>query len=164
MVVGPGQHIRGIGQGSGLRALVQRVSEASVTVGGLVTGEIGQGLLVFLGVRKDDTHSRAEQLAQKVISLRIFADNEGKMNRSLLDMSGQILVLSQFTLHGDTRKGNRPSFSEAANSHLAEQLYEHFVTQCRRSGVPVSTGVFQAHMEVRLINDGPVTLMCCSET
>jgi D-aminoacyl-tRNA deacylase len=143
---------------------VQRVSEASVTVRGLVTGEIRQGLLVFVGVRKDDTHSRAEQLAQKVISLRIFADNNGKMNRSLLDISGQMLVVSQFTLYGDTRKGNRPCFSEAANSDSAEQLYEYFVTQCRRSGVPVVTGVFQAHMEVRLVNDGPVTLMCCSET
>jgi D-aminoacyl-tRNA deacylase len=143
---------------------VQRVSEASVTVGGLVTGEIGQGLLVFLGVRKDDTHSRAEQLAQKVIGLRIFGDDLGKMNRSLLEISGQMLVVSQFTLYADTRKGNRPSFSEAANSELAEQLYEYFVTRCRCGGVPVFTGVFQAHMEVRLVNDGPVTLMCYSET
>ena len=147
-----------------MRALVQRVSEASVKVGGLVTGEIAQGLLVFLGVKKDDTHSQAEQLAHKVTSLRIFADELGKMNRSLLDISGQMLVVSQFTLYGDSRKGNRPSFSEAAKGDLAERLYEYFVTQCRRSGVQVSTGVFQAHMEVRLVNDGPVTLMCDSET
>lgn len=147
-----------------MRALVQRVSEASVSVGGLVTGEIKQGLLVFLGVRKDDTHSRAEQLARKVTSLRVFADDLGKMNRSLLDIAGQMLVVSQFTLYADNRKGNRPSFSEAASGELAEDLYEYFVTQCRLSGVPVSTGVFQAHMEVRLVNDGPVTLMCCSES
>jgi len=147
-----------------VRALVQRVSEASVTVDGLVTGEIAQGLLVFLGVRNGDTPSQAEQLAHKVISLRIFADDLGKMNRSLLDISGQMLVVSQFTLYGDSRKGNRPSFSEAAKGDVAEHLYEYFVTQCRRSGVQVSTGVFQAHMEVRLVNDGPVTLMCDSET
>ena len=147
-----------------MRALVQRVSQASVSISGLVRSEIGEGLLVFVGVRKDDTHSRAEQLAQKVINLRIFSDDEGKMNRSLLEVAGQMLVVSQFTLYGDSRKGNRPSFSEAANRDLAEQLYEYFVIQCRRSGVPVSTGVFQAHMEVRLVNDGPVTLMCYSET
>lgn len=147
-----------------MRALVQRVLEASVAVNGLVTGKIGRGLLVFVGVRHDDTHARTERLAQKVINLRIFADEEGKMNRSLLEISGQLLVVSQFTLYGDTRKGNRPSYSEAAERDLAEQLYEDFVTECRNKGVRVSTGVFQAHMEVRLVNDGPVTLMCYSET
>ncbi len=147
-----------------MRALVQRVSEASVTVDGLVTGQIGTGLLVFIGVRYDDTHPRAEQLAQKVINLRVFPDQEGKMNRSLLEVSGQLLVVSQFTLYGDTRKGNRPSYSEAASGDLAEPLYEHFVSRCRESGVRVSTGVFQAHMEVRLVNNGPVTLMCYSES
>lgn len=147
-----------------MRALVQRVSEASVTVDGLVTGQIGTGLLIFVGVRYDDTPPRAEQLAQKVISLRVFPDAEGKMNRSLFDVSGELLVVSQFTLYGDTRKGNRPSYSEAAGRDLAEQLYEHFVRHCRDSGLPVSTGVFQAHMEVRLVNNGPVTLMCYSES
>ncbi len=147
-----------------MRALVQRVSEASVTVDGLVIGRIGTGLLVFVGVRYDDTEPRAEQLAQKVIGLRVFSDDEGKMNRSLLEVSGELLVVSQFTLYGDTRKGNRPSYSEAAGRDLAEQLYEHFVRRCRDSGLPVSTGVFQAHMEVRLVNNGPVTLVCYSES
>ncbi len=147
-----------------MRALVQRVSEASVTVDGLVTGQIGTGLLVFVGVRYDDTQPRAEQLAQKVTSLRVFPDGQGKMNRSLSDVSGELLVVSQFTLYGDTRKGNRPSYSEAASRDLAEQLYEHFICHCRKSGVRVSTGVFQAHMEVRLVNNGPVTLMCDSES
>lgn len=146
-----------------MRALVQRVSEASVTVNGSITGQIGRGLLVFVGVRRDDTRSRAEQLAQKVISLRIFPDEAGKMNRSLFEVSGELLVVSQFTLYGDTIKGNRPSYSEAAQRELAEELYDYFVLQCRSKGAPVATGVFQAHMEVRLVNDGPVTLMCYSE-
>lgn len=147
-----------------MRALVQRVSEASVTVNGLVSGQIGTGLLVFVGVRHDDTQARAEQLAQKVTNLRVFPDGEGKMNRSLLDVSGELLVVSQFTLYADTRKGNRPSYSEAAARDLAEQLYEHFVQHCRRGGLAVSTGIFQAHMDVRLVNNGPVTLMCYSES
>lgn len=147
-----------------MRALVQRVLEASVAVNGQVTGEIGRGLLVFVGVKHDDTPPRAEQLAQKVIHLRIFPDENGKMNRSLLEVSGEMLVVSQFTLYGDSRKGNRPSFSEAAPIDLAEELYEYFVAHCRERGVQVFTGVFQAHMQVRLINDGPVTLMCYSET
>ena len=147
-----------------MRALVQRVSEASVTVNGSVTGQIGRGLLVFVGVRRDDTRLRAEQLAQKVISLRIFPDQAGKMNRSLLEVSGELLVVSQFTLYGDTMKGNRPSYSEAAARELAEELYDYFIVQCRSKGVPVATGIFQAHMEVRLVNDGPVTLMCYSES
>ena len=147
-----------------MRALLQRVSEASVTVGGLVTGQIGTGLLVFLAVRHDDTPSRAEHLAKKVANLRVFPDREGKMNRSLVDVSGAMLVVSQFTLYGDTRKGTRPSYSDAAGIDLAEELYEYFVMQCRSTGVPVSTGVFQSHMEVRLVNDGPVTLMCSAET
>lgn len=147
-----------------MRALVQRVSEASVLVDGSITGEIGRGLLVFLGVRHDDTHLRAEQLAEKVINLRIFPDEQGKMNRSLRDISGQLLVVSQFTLYGDSSKGNRPSYSEAADRDLAEKLYDYFVSRCRQQGLPVETGVFQAHMEVRLVNEGPVTLMCYSET
>jgi D-aminoacyl-tRNA deacylase len=146
-----------------MRALVQRVSEASVLVNGSVTGQIGSGLLVLLGIRSDDTHSRAELLARKVVQLRVFPDDEGKMNRSLLDTSGELLVVPQFTLYGDTGKGNRPSYSQAAMPKVAEPLYEYFVQLCRDKCIPVSTGVFQAHMKVRLVNDGPVTLMCYSE-
>jgi D-aminoacyl-tRNA deacylase len=147
-----------------MRALVQRVSQASVVVSGAVTGQIGRGLLVFLGIRYDDTEAQAEHLAQKVIRLRIFPDDTGKMNRSVNDISGELLIVSQFTLYGDTRKGNRPSYTEAARPESAERLYEYFVKVCRDKGVPVATGVFQAHMEVHLINDGPVTLMCYSES
>jgi D-tyrosyl-tRNA(Tyr) deacylase len=147
-----------------MRALVQRVSEASVLVQGSVTGQIGRGLLVLLGIRSDDSHARAELLARKVVQLRIFPDDQGKMNRSLLDSSGELLVVPQFTLYGDTDKGNRPSYSKAAAPELAEPLYEYFVKVCRDKSVPVSTGVFQAHMQVRLVNDGPVTLMCYSES
>ena len=146
-----------------MRALVQRVSEASVTVNGSIRGKISSGLLVFLGVRHDDSELTAEHLARKVIQLRIFADEQGKMNRSLTDVSGELLVVSQFTLYGDTRKGNRPSYSEAAKPELAERLYQHFIETCRKADIRVSTGVFQADMEVRLVNQGPVTLMCYSE-
>ena len=142
---------------------MQRVSEASVTSGGHITGEIGQGLLVFLGVRRGDTEAQAEYLAQKIVHLRVFPDIEGKMNLSLLDILGELLVVSQFTLYGETRKGNRPSYSEAAPPEHAEKLYEHFVKTCRERVEKVATGVFQAHMEVRLVNDGPVTVMCYSE-
>jgi D-tyrosyl-tRNA(Tyr) deacylase len=146
-----------------MRALVQRVSEASVVVQGLVTGQIGNGLLVLLGIRSDDTHARAELLARKVVQLRVFPDDQGKMNRSLLDMSGELLVVPQFTLYGDTDKGNGPSYSKAATPEIAEPLYEYFVKLCRDKSVPVSTGIFRAHMQVRLVNEGPVTLMCYSE-
>jgi D-tyrosyl-tRNA(Tyr) deacylase len=146
-----------------MRALVQRVSEASVAVNGEVTGQIGRGLVVFLGVRQDDVAARADQLAHKVIQLRIFPDEQGKMNRSLAEIRGELLVISQFTLYGDTRKGNRPSYTEAARPELAEQLYNYFVNTCREKEIPVSTGVFQAHMQVRLVNDGPVTLLCYAE-
>jgi D-aminoacyl-tRNA deacylase len=147
-----------------MRALVQRVSEASVAVQGSVIGHISNGLLVFLGIRSDDTPGRADLLARKVVQLRIFADEEGKMNRSLLDISGEMLVVSQFTLYGETGKGNRPSYSQAARPEIAEPLYDYFLKLCRDRGVSVSAGVFQAHMQVRLINDGPVTLMCYSES
>jgi D-aminoacyl-tRNA deacylase len=147
-----------------MRALVQRVSEASVVVQGSVTGQISTGLLVLLGIRSDDTHARADQLARKVVHLRIFPDNDGKMNRSLLEVSGELLIVPQFTLYGDTDKGTRPSYSKAAPPELAEPLYEYFVKFCRDKNVPVSTGIFQAHMQVRLVNDGPVTLMCYSES
>jgi D-tyrosyl-tRNA(Tyr) deacylase len=135
-----------------------------VVVRGSVTSQIGRGLLVLLGVKCDDTHVRAELLARKVVQLRIFPDDQGKMNRSLIDISGEMLIVSQFTLYGDTEKGNRPSYSKAARPELAEPLYEYFVEICRNKRVSVSTGVFQAHMEVRLVNDGPVTLMCYSES
>ena len=146
-----------------MRALVQRVSEASVKTGGRVTGAIGRGLLVFLGVRHDDAEAQAEHWARKVIHLRVFPDDQGKMNLSLLDISGGLLVVSQFTLYGETRKGNRPSYSEAARPDVAEKLYLHFVQACRQKVDDVKTGVFQAHMDVHLINEGPVTVMCYSE-
>lgn len=140
-------------------ALVQRVSEASVTVEGDVTGAIGPGLLVLLGVHRTDAEAEAAWVAKKVAGLRIFPDDEGKMNRSLLDTGGDALVVSQFTLYGDTRKGNRPSFVESAPPEQAEALYEAFVEElAQRLGRPVPTGVFGAMMDVRLTNDGPVTL------
>src|SRR5882672_5463176 len=146
-----------------MRAVVQRVSEASVLAEGSVAGQIARGLLVFLGIRHDDTEARAEQLATKIGHLRIFPDLEGKMNLSLRDISGEMLIISQFTLYGDTRKGNRPSYVEAAKPERALQLYQCFAESCRNRGFPVATGVFQAHMEVRLVNDGPVTILCDSE-
>jgi D-tyrosyl-tRNA(Tyr) deacylase len=142
-----------------MRALLQRVTQASVVVEGSVVGEIGAGLLILLGVAKPDTAADAEYLADKVLNLRIFSDAEGKMNRSLLDIGGSLLVVSQFTLYGDCRKGRRPGFDAAAPPEQARALYESFVEIARRSGLRVETGVFQAHMEVTLVNDGPVTLM-----
>lgn len=146
-----------------MRALVQRVSEASVTVENTISGEIGRGILVFLGVHANDNEANADYLANKVIQLRIFPDAEGRMNRSLRDILGEMLVVSQFTLYGETKKGNRPSYSEAARPEVAVRLYDYFVKVCREKGIKVSTGVFQADMKVRLINDGPVTLFCYSE-
>jgi D-aminoacyl-tRNA deacylase len=146
-----------------MRALVQRVSEASVLVDSSIVGQIQRGLLIFLGIRQDDTETQAEQLATKIGQLRIFPDSEGKMNLSLQDISGEMLIVSQFTLYGDTRKGNRPSYANAAKPEKALELYQCFIEKCRRRGFPVATGVFQAHMQVRLINDGPVTIWCDSE-
>ena len=146
-----------------MRALVQRVSEASVLVDSSTVGQIQKGLLIFLGIRQDDTEAQAEQLATKIALLRIFPDSDGKMNLSLRDISGEMLIVSQFTLYGDTRKGNRPSYLDAAKPEKALALYECFIEKCRRKGFPVATGVFQAHMEVRLINDGPVTIWCDTE-
>ena|SRR5436190_4948896 len=142
-----------------MRALLQRVTQASVAVDGAVVGEIGAGLLILLGVAKPDTAADAEYLADKILNLRIFSDAEGKMNRSLLDTGGSVLVVSQFTLYGDCRKGRRPGFDAAAPAEQARALYESFAEIARRSGLRVETGVFQAHMEVALVNDGPVTLM-----
>ncbi len=147
-----------------MRALVQRVSEASVTVDGVVVGQIQRGILVFLGIHEEDAEANADYLVNKVIQLRIFNDTDGKMNLSLLDIAGSLLVVSQFTLYGDTKKGNRPSYSKAARPELAVRMYDYFVRICREKGVNVSTGVFQADMQVRLTNDGPVTLLCCAES
>jgi len=147
-----------------MRALVQRVSTANVSVNGNVVGQISRGLLVFVGIRYNDTRVQAEKLAHKVIALRVFPDETGKMNHSVADVVGDLLIVSQFTLYGDTRKGNRPSYSEAADPKLAEDLYEHFISVCRRSQLSVATGTFQAHMQVQLTNDGPVTLICYAET
>src|ERR1019366_8947379 len=147
-----------------MRALLQRVSQARVTVDGSVVGEIGAGLLILLGVAKPDTLANAEFLVDKILNLRIFPDPAGKMNLSLLDTRGELLVVSQFTLYGDCRKGRRPSFDAAAPAEQARTLYESFLALARRSGLRVETGVFQAHMDVSLVNDGPVTLMLETET
>ncbi len=146
-----------------MRALVQRVSEAKVTVDGQVSGEIGFGLLVFLGVKYNDTEEHANQLASKVAQLRIFPDAGGKMNLSVVDIGGELLIVSQFTLYGETHKGNRPSYSQAAPPEIAERLYKYFVKVCSGKGLRVATGIFRARMTVQLVNDGPVTLMCCAE-
>ncbi len=142
-----------------MRAVIQRVSRARVVVEGRETGAIGAGMLVLLGVGKDDTPADAAYLAEKAAHLRIFSDDQGKMNRSLLDSQGAALVVSQFTLYGDARGQRRPSFLEAAPPELAGALYEEFVKHLRSLGVPVETGVFRAHMELELVNDGPVTIL-----
>ncbi len=142
-----------------MRAVVQRVTESSVTVEGQVVGAIGPGLLVLLGVAQDDTGQDADYLAEKIVQLRIFEDDAGKMNRSLLESGGALLVVSQFTLLGDCRKGRRPSFASAAPPETAETLYQRFAAQVRAKGVTVATGQFRAMMKVALINDGPVTLI-----
>jgi len=145
-----------------MRTVLQRVKEASVVVEGKTTGKIGPGLLVFLGVGKGDEKRDAEYLSGKVLNLRIFADEAGRMNRSVLDEKGGLLVVSQFTLYGDCRKGRRPGFDQAADPALARQLYDYFVDLLRGAGLAVETGIFQADMQVSLINDGPVTLLCDS--
>ncbi|HOK31198.1 MAG TPA: D-aminoacyl-tRNA deacylase [Limnochordia bacterium] len=146
-----------------MRAVVQRVQEASVTVEGTVVGAITHGLLVFLGVGSGDTSADARYLAKKIARLRIFPDDQGKMNLDVQEVGGQILVVSQFTLYGDCRRGRRPSFSGAAAPDVAETLYQEFVAELQAEGITVATGVFQAHMDVSLINDGPVTLIVSSE-
>jgi len=142
-----------------MRAVVQRVSRAQVSVDGELCSQIGKGMLVLLGVAADDTPAEAEKLAQKIAGLRIFEDAQQKMNLSLSDVGGQMLVVSQFTLLGDCRKGRRPSFTDAAGPELAETLYEVFVNAAAAQGIAVATGRFRAHMEVELVNDGPVTLL-----
>lgn len=142
-----------------MRAVVQRVRRAAVHVEGQTVAAIAQGLLVLLGVAEADTPDDAAFLSEKIVGLRIFQDDEGKMNRAVTDVAGQILVVSQFTLLGDCRKGRRPSFSHAAAADKAESLYTQFATLVRGLGVPVATGRFGEHMEVELVNDGPVTLL-----
>ncbi|MGH9805335.1 MAG: D-aminoacyl-tRNA deacylase [Candidatus Acidiferrales bacterium] len=142
-----------------MRAVLQRVSQARVRVEGRVTAEIQDGLVILLGVAKADDEAAAEQLAEKVWGLRIFGDEEGRMNRSLEEAGGAVLTVSQFTLYGDCRKGRRPSFERAARAEQAKALYDKFVVALRRRGARVETGVFQAMMEVELVNDGPVTLL-----
>ena len=146
-----------------MRAIIQRVTRARVTVTSRVAGEIQTGVLILLGVGRADTPESAEYLAEKIANLRIFADDAGKMNRSLVEIGGSALVVSQFTLYGDTRGGRRPSYIQAASPEEANRLYEEFVRCLRSFGVPVETGVFQAHMEVELVNDGPVTILLDSE-
>lgn len=142
-----------------MKAVVQRVSKARVTVRGELVGEIGPGLCVLLGVARGDGAAEAQRLAEKVARLRIFEDDGGRFDRSLLDVDGEALVVSQFTLLADTAKGNRPSFGEAAPPEEAEPLYESFCEALRAQGVPVETGVFGARMAVELVNDGPVTIV-----
>jgi D-tyrosyl-tRNA(Tyr) deacylase len=146
-----------------VRAVVQRVQRARVVIEGRAAGEISAGVVVLLGVGKADTPEAAEYLAGKIAHLRIFADDAGKMNRSLLESSGSALVVSQFTLYGDTRGGRRPSYVQAAPPEVAVRLYEEFVRQLRAAGIAVETGVFQADMQVELVNDGPVTILLDSE-
>jgi D-tyrosyl-tRNA(Tyr) deacylase len=141
-----------------MRACLQRVSEAHVTVDGAETGRIGHGLVVLLGVGPNDGEAEVQWLAEKIVGLRVFEDEAGKMNRSLAEAGGAMLVISQFTLYGDCRRGRRPSFTDAAPPELAERLYEAFVAAVKGAGVEVGTGRFREHMLVSLVNDGPVTL------
>lgn len=141
-----------------MRAVVQRVSRCKVTVDGRIVGEIGPGLLVLLGIGKGDTEAAADYLADKIAGLRIFEDEAGKMNISVLDKRGEVLVVSQFTLYGDVRRGKRPSFDAAARPEEARGLYEYFVSKMRSTGLRCETGEFQAMMQVELVNDGPVTI------
>jgi D-tyrosyl-tRNA(Tyr) deacylase len=142
-----------------MRAVVQRVSQARVEVADEVAGTIGKGLMVLIGVERGDTSHDAIFLADKTAGLRIFEDDDGKMNRSVEEIGGEVLVVSQFTLLGDCRKGRRPGFSAAAAPELADALYETYVTALRQKDIAVATGVFQAHMQVALVNDGPVTML-----
>jgi D-tyrosyl-tRNA(Tyr) deacylase len=143
-----------------MRAVIQRVRHAHVEVDGEVTGSIDAGLLVLLGISRDDSRADADYLVDKIAGLRVFQDENGKMNRSLRDTGGRLLVVSQFTLYGDCTKGRRPSFDRAAPASAARELYDYFVAAARSAGIPTETGKFQAMMAVHLVNDGPVTLIC----
>lgn len=142
-----------------MRAVIQRVSRASVTVDGAITGAIDRGLLVFLGVGKDDTQADINFIADKIVNLRIFEDADGKMNLSVSDIGGAVLLISQFTLFGDCRKGRRPDFTAAGPPDMANQLYEQTIAAIKARGIPVESGIFAAHMDIDTLNDGPVTLI-----
>lgn len=142
-----------------MRAVVQRVSEAQVVVDNKIHGKINKGLLILLGVAEEDTEADINYMVDKTLNLRIFEDENEKMNLSVLDVKGEILVISQFTLHGDARKGRRPSFSKAGNPQIAERLYEQYISSLEESGITVESGQFAAYMQVRLVNDGPVTIL-----
>ncbi|CAN5319813.1 D-tyrosyl-tRNA(Tyr) deacylase [soil metagenome] len=142
-----------------MRCVIQRVSRAKVSVDGEIVGEIGKGILVLLGISGEDTEKEAHYLLEKTLNLRMFEDADGKMNLSLLDIKGELLVVSQFTLYGDTRKGRRPSFIEAAKPEKADKLYNFFVSEAKKQVEKVATGRFQAMMDVELVNDGPVTIL-----
>jgi|SRR3990172_10957571 len=146
-----------------MRAVIQRVKWARVTVDGKLCGEIPQGVVILLGIAKDDREEDADYLAAKLVHLRVFSDNEGKMNLSLKDIGGAALIISQFTLYGDCRKGRRPSFTDAAEPGRAEELYHYFIAQIQKEGIKTASGQFQAMMEVTLLNDGPVTLLLDSK-
>lgn len=146
-----------------MRLVIQRVKESQVIVSGSTTGSIGRGLLVLIGISREDTPAEADYMVDKLLGLRIFSDEDGKMNRNVVEVEGSLLLVSQFTLYADFRKGRRPSFDRAAPPEAARSLYEYFVDTARRGPVPVETGIFQAEMEVHLINDGPVTILLDSE-
>jgi len=143
-----------------MRIVIQRVKEARVEANGQVTGTIGAGLVILLGIAKTDSYQDADYMVEKILNLRIFPDDSGKMNRSLLEVNGGLLIVSNFTVYGDCRKGRRPSFDLAADPDKAQDVYQYFVERARRSPVSVETGVFRASMSVYLVNDGPVTLSC----
>jgi D-tyrosyl-tRNA(Tyr) deacylase len=146
-----------------MRAVVQRVTAASVAVDAKIVGEIGEGLMVLLGVGQEDVEADADYLADKIVNLRIFRDGDGKMNRALSETGGAVLVVSQFTLYGDVRKGRRPSYIDAAQPEKANALYEYLVARLREKRIRVETGTFQAMMQVHLVNDGPVTILLDSQ-
>jgi len=146
-----------------LRLVIQRVKESRVIVSGSTTGAIRSGLMVLIGIAREDTRAEADYMLDKLLGLRIFPDDSGKMNRNIAESGGSLLLVSQFTLYGDCRKGRRPSFDRAAPPQQAQELYEYFVAAARSSAVPVETGIFQATMEVHLVNDGPVTIWLDSD-
>lgn len=145
-----------------MRAVIQRVTEARVDAEGRVSGSIGAGLVVLLGISKTDTQQDADYLVDKILNLRIFSDDSGKMNRSIMDTQGGLLVVSNFTVYGDCNKGRRPSFDLAADPEKAQELYLYFISRARTASVTVETGIFRAAMKLYLVNDGPVTLLCDS--
>ncbi len=146
-----------------MRAVVQRVRHASVRIDNNTTGQISHGLVVLLGIRTDDTTRNLQWMADKIVNLRIFEDDEGKMNRSLADINAEMLIVSQFTLYGDCRKGRRPGYSSAAPQEIAEPIYDRFIEEIKSRGIKTATGTFRAMMEIELVNDGPVTLLLDSE-